>query len=260
MHLQVRLLHCDGGRRVVMVSAHEGERLLGSALGEAGDAEEAEDRARARLLTRLQSPGSAPETRTRAHQAPAPSPQAPVPAPAALSPASPLSASSPPPLPSLPDSPPAAPPVPASPVEDPQDWSAELTHLDLQLRRLGWDRDREAAYLQRCFGHPSRDRITVYVDLIAYLQAIEGLEPGCDPATAAVPLRRADLLEQCNLLLQQLGWDGSMGRSFLEKHLGVSSRQQLKDADLLRFNILLEEETLRASADGPAAPGPAAEG
>jgi hypothetical protein len=47
-----------------------------------------------------------------------------------------------------------------------------------------------------------------------------------------------------------------MGRSFLEKHLGVSSRQQLKDADLLRFNMLLEEETLRAADGGPAAPGP----
>jgi len=128
--------------------------------------------------------------------------------------------------------------------EDPQDWSAELTHLDLQMRRLGWDRDREATYLQRSFGHPSRDRITVYADLIAYLQAIEALEPGCDPTAAAVPLRRADLLDQCNLLLQQLGWDGAMGRGFLEKHLGVSSRQQLKDADLLRFNMLLEEETL----------------
>lgn len=148
-------------------------------------------------------------------------------------------------------------PLPASPspAEEPQDWSAELTHLDLQLRRLGWDREREAAYLQRCFGHPSRDRITVYADLIAYLQAIETLEPGCDPTTAAVPLRRADLLEQCNQLLQLLGWDGSMGRSFLEKRMGVSSRQQLKDADLLRFNMLLEEETMRAAAEEPATPG-----
>lgn len=254
MHLQVRLLHCDGGRRVVLVSAHEGERLLGSALGEAGDAEEAEDRARARLLTRLQSPGPGQEGPTRA-------PEAPARAPAALSPVSPLPAS---PAPASPPPQPAAAPLPVpaptSPVEDPQDWSAELTHLDLQLRRLGWDREREAAYLQRCFGHPSRDRITVYADLIAYLRAVEGLEPGCDPATAPVPLRRADLLEQGNLLLQQMGWDGSMGRNFLEKHLGVSSRQQLNDADLLRFNMLLEEVTLRASADGPTPPGPEAGG
>jgi hypothetical protein len=245
MHVQVRLLHCDGGRRVVLVSARDGERFLGSALGEAGDAEEAEDRARARLLARLQNPGEAP-----AALAPPPLKERPAP------PATRSLADSVPPLPAPPvPAPPPAPasPAPASPEEDPQDWSAELTHLDLQLRRLGWDREREAAYLQRCFGHPSRDRITVYADLIAYLQAIETLEPGCDPTTAAVPLRRADLLEQCNLLLQQLGWDGSMGRSFLEKHLGVSSRQQLKDADLLRFNMLLEEETLRAADGGAAA-------
>lgn len=284
MHVQVRLLHCDGGRRVVLVSARDGERFLGSALGEAGDAEEAEDRARARLLARLENPGPAaavpersPSLPERVSASPTPAPvkerPAPLPTrtvaasepglpappeappPAAPPPAtpSPAAASAPPepaPLPATP-----APPAPPSPVEDPQDWSAELTHLDQQLRRLGWDREREAAYLQRCFGHPSRDRITVYADLIAYLQAIETLEPGCDPATAAVPLRRADLLEQCNLLLQQLGWDGSMGRSFLEKHLGVSSRQQLKDADLLRFNMLLEEETLLAADGGPAAPG-----
>lgn len=260
MHVQVRLLHCDGGRRVVLVSARDGERFLGSALGEAGDAEEAEDRARARLLARLQNPGpaaAAPERspslpeRVSASPTPAPVKERPAPLPTRTEAASEQELPAPPQAP-----PPAAPPpAPPSPVEDPQDWSAELTHLDLQLRRLGWDREREAAYLQRCFGHPSRDRITVYADLIAYLQAIETLEPGCDPATAAVPLRRADLLEQCNLLLQQLGWDGSMGRSFLEKHLGVSSRQQLKDADLLRFNMLLEEETLLAADGGPAAPG-----
>ena len=262
MHVQVRLLHCDGGRCVVLVSARDGERFLGSALGEAGDAEAAEDRARARLLAHLQSPGPA------AAAAPELVPSAPVQDPAVVTPrpakrsaaASELPLSAPPePVPPAPPAlaPPGAtgPPAPPSPDEDPQDWSAELTHLDLQLRRLGWYREREAAYLQRCFGHPSRDRITAYADLMAYLQAIETLEPGCDPATAMVPLRRADLLEQCNLLLQQLGWDGSMGRSFLEKHLGVSSRQQLKDADLLRFNMLLEEETLGAGGGGAGAPG-----
>jgi hypothetical protein len=144
------------------------------------------------------------------------------------------------------DGTPELPPDPRD--EDPQDWSPELTRLDLQMRRLGWDREREAIYLQRCFGHPSRDRITVFADLMTYLQAIEALEPGSDPAIAAVPLRRGDLLQQCDLLLQQLGWDGSRGRSFLEQELGVSSRQQLKDADLLRFNMLLEEQTLQASS------------
>jgi len=252
MQLQVRLLHSDGGRRVVLVSAHEGERFLGSALGEAANAEEAEDRARARLLASLQTNNPPRSPR----QAPAPLPRSsspPAPEPAPLTPEpEPQQEPQPPPQP---EASPEPSPTPEGLQEDPRDWSAELTHLDLQMRRLGWDRDKEATYLKRSFGHPSRDRITVYADLIAYLQAIEALEPGSDPAAASVPLRRADLLDQCNQLLQQLGWDGCRGRSFLEQHLGVSSRQQLKDADLLRFNMLLEEETLLVAADGAAAPG-----
>ncbi len=234
MQVQVRLLQGDGGRRVVLVSAREGDRFLGSALGEAATAEEAEDRARARLLASLE-----PATTARP---PAPAP-VPAPAPEATPPSAPTAA----PPPKIVKSEPMAERL----EEAPDDWSDELTRLDLQIRRLGWDREREATYLQRCFGHPSRDRITVYADLMAYLQVIEALEPGCDPATAPVPLRRSDLLQQCDQLLLQLGWDGSRGRRFLEQHLGVSSRRQLKDSDLLRFNMLLEEETLQGIAGPP---------
>jgi hypothetical protein len=264
MQLQVRLLHCDAGSRVVLVSAREGERFLGSALGEAGHAEEAEDRARARLLASLVPPGTqgsdAPSQRPRSGAAAIRAePLEPLPQAQPVRPSSPpsseVSAGVQPlprpraPLPQL-TPPPTATPATERQEEDPQDWSSELAELDLQMRRLGWDREREGLYLQRSFGHPSRERITVYADLRAYLQAIALLEPGCDPATAALPLRRSELLVQCNQLLQQLGWDGSRGRRFLEQHLGVSSRQQLKDDDLLRFNMLLEEETLQAASAG----------
>jgi hypothetical protein len=53
VELRAELLHADGSGRVVRVSAHQGERLLGSCLGEAPDAERAEDRAVARLRARL---------------------------------------------------------------------------------------------------------------------------------------------------------------------------------------------------------------
>lgn len=239
MQVQVQLLQGDGGRRVVLVSAQEGDRFLGSALGEAATAEEAEDRARARLLASLE-----PATTARP-PAPAPPPnRPPAPAPAPGPEATPPSAPAAAPPPQIVKGEPMA-----ERLEDaPDDWSDELIRLDLQVRRLGWDREREATYLQRCFGHPSRDRITVYADLMAYLQVVEALEPGCDPATAPVPLRRSDLLQQCDQLLRQLGWDGSRGRRFLEQHLGVSSRRQLKDSDLLRFNMLLEEQTLQGTA------------
>ncbi|MFO0137976.1 MAG: hypothetical protein ACK535_08150, partial [Cyanobacteriota bacterium] len=53
MELRAQLVHADGQVRVVHVSAYAGEQLLGSALGEAPDAEAAEDRALQRLLARL---------------------------------------------------------------------------------------------------------------------------------------------------------------------------------------------------------------
>ncbi|MFZ0408826.1 MAG: hypothetical protein WAM11_12060 [Cyanobium sp.] len=138
------------------------------------------------------------------------------------------------------------------PPPDPEDWSSDLAALDLQLRRLGWDRDREATYLQRAFGHPSRNRLTNYSDLRAYLQTLERLPEGSEPAMAAVPLRRSELLRQCDTLLAQLGWNADQGRSFLERELQAASRQQLNDQQLLHFNMLLESEML-AAASGQAA-------
>jgi len=270
MQLQARLVHAESGRRVVEVTAHEHGELLGSALGEAASSEEAEDRALARLLARLNRPAApapeAPAPQSPALQSPAlqPSPEGqpslglepdlersqPAATPMTPPPVTPIPAlteSKPPaPEPSLPSLPKAssATEAPQEPLPDPDDWSSELARIDLQLRRLGWQREQESSYLERAFGHPSRSRLTSYADLLAYLQALEALEPGCDPSNAPVPLRRRDLLVQCDGLLAQLGWDAQQGRRFLERQFQASSRQQLSDEQLLQFNMLLEGELI----------------
>ena len=276
MQLQARLVHAEPGRRVVEVSAHHNGELLGSSLGEGGTAEEAEDRALARLRTRLSltapepaqpaAPGPArPEPPCNASSpqgssAPPAAPPASRPAPPKRTPAAPA-----PQQPSeenqtsleLPALPRQA-PMPASsesaperamappqePAPDPEDWSSELAQIDLELRRLGWQREQESTYLERAFGHPSRSRLTTYGDLVAYLQGLQALEAGCNPADAAVPLRRRDLLSQCDALLAQLQWDAGQGRQFLERQFQVNSRQQLSDTQLLQFNMLLEGELI----------------
>jgi hypothetical protein len=286
--------------RVVHVSAYAGEQLLGSALGEASDAEAAEDRALQRLMARLAAappPGAAigPAVAATPVQVPPASAAAAIPAPIAAqiqsAPAAAASASATSHQPQLesaakaPKEHPAAPPgeatssrlapIAAPPAEpaaaaalapafepapdpapepaaeppaDPEDWSSELLHLDRELQRLQWGRAEEEVYLQRAFGHPSRNRLTSYADLLAYLRAIEALGSPADPATAAVPMRRQDLLSQCDALLRQLGWPRERARQFLERQLQVSSRQQLSDQDLLQFNLLLEGELLAAGA------------
>jgi hypothetical protein len=254
--LKVRLVHAEPGQRVVQVSAWQGNSCLGSALGEAASAEDAEERAITRLQQRLAAavPAGAPE--------PAAAPAAnaavrhPVIRPAATPAPPPVvdnegSEPQEPPQPSLFSSsepvPTAEPLPPAASVEppaDPDDWSDELAELDVQLHRIGWDRSQEGQYLQRAFGHPSRNRLTAYADLVSYLRCLRNLSAGSDPNSAPVPLRRKDLLEQSDQLLRSLQWDAARGRQLLEQQFQLSSRQQLSDEQLLQFNMLLEESLM----------------
>jgi hypothetical protein len=261
MQLEAQLVHAEPGKRVVQVRALANDQCLGSALGEAPTAEEAEDRASTRLLTRLtaepepipQLP-SQPPSQPIARPQPLSEPQTKTQVPAAILTAIPSQA--PPPEvatasgealnntePKLPPFQKLEPPSEEQ-GDEPEDWSSELAGLDLQLQRLGWSRDEEAIYLERAFHHPSRNRLTSYVDLVAYLKALEALSPGANPGNAPVPLRRRDLLSQCDQLLGQLQWDASRGRSYLDQHFSLSSRQQLNDTQLLQFNMLLEGELM----------------
>jgi hypothetical protein len=239
MLIQIQLVHAEPGRRVVLASAMGDQGCLAMALGEADTAEAAEDRARSRLQQRLEAqprpvaPSPRPRTDPRPASSPEPDPQ---PEAQAEAQAEQLLAPAPEPEPE--------PETASEPAMDPEDWSAELANLELQLRRLGWSREQESTYLLRAFGHGSRARLTRYSDLVSYLRALKGFSPGDDPASCPVPLRRTDLLSQCDQLLRSLHWDASRGRQLLETHFDRSSRQQLSDAQLLEFNMLLEGELL----------------
>lgn len=276
--LKARLVHAEPGSRVVEVSAWRGEQCLVSCLGEAADAEQAEQRARQRLQGLLEATPAAtglkqpqPPTETAPEQ---PQPVAQPPAAAPVPPPATAPAAAPAPraslvrhggaTPSLPKVPPSshtagddpAPMVPQEPQADPDDWSEELAELDIQLQRIGWDRSQEGQYLERCFGHPSRSRITSYADLVSYLRGLRTLPVGATPANAAVPLRRSELLQQSDQLLQSLRWEAAQGRDLLEQHFQLSSRQQLNDEQLLQFNMLLEGELIQAGSGQPTAAPP----
>jgi len=133
---------------------------------------------------------------------------------------------------------------PSEAPTDPDDWSEELTAIDLELQRIGWDRDSEKVYLERAFGHASRHRLTRFSDLVAYLKRLRDLSPDSDPGLAAIPLRRSDLVMQGDEILQRLKWSQQQAKNFLNQHLQASSRQQLTDEQLLSFNIMLEEQLL----------------
>ncbi|EAQ67870.1 hypothetical protein SynRS9909_01125 [Synechococcus sp. RS9909] len=249
MRTQARLCHIDERRCVVEVMLIGAEGVIASALGQGADAESAEDRALSRLQQRLAATPAPPAATPSAATPPA---AVPPPAPAPI--AAPAPAASPAPAPA-----PAPDPEPPSEAPtDPEDWSDELAAIDLELQRLGWDRQQERLYLERAFGHGSRHRLTRYNDLVAFLKRLRSLEPGISAESAPVPLRRSDLISQGDQMLQTLRWSSAQAREFLQQHLQASSRQQLSDEQLLQFNMLLEEQLL-ALTPSPGSPSPQAE-
>lgn len=233
MRTQARLCHIDERRCVVEVMVIGAEGVIASALGQGGDAESAEDRALSRLQQRL---GATPAPPAATPPDATPSTPAPPPAPAPTAP---------------------EPEPPSEAPTDPEDWSDELAAIDLELQRLGWDRQQESLYLERAFGHGSRHRLTRYSDLVAFLKRLRSLEPGISADSAPVPLRRSDLISQGDQMLQTLRWSSAQAREFLQQHLQASSRQQLSDEQLLQFNMLLEERLL-ALTPPPGSPSPQA--
>ena len=251
MQIRAELCHVDTLRCIVRVEASTDGAVLGSALGEAATAEEAEERALQRLNTRLQisppqrleqvavSPQDNASSKAADHLAvehvaverprkiEAPEPFAPAPS------ATPQISNT--------QDPPSETPT------DPDDWSDELTAIDLEIRRIGWTREQEQAYLTRAFGLGSRHKLTRYADLVAYLRQLKLIQANDDASTAPAPIRRGDLLNQGDSMLKQLGWNSDQARAFLQQHLGSTSRQQLSDEQLLQFNMLLEEQTLKSS-------------
>ncbi|MEB3234004.1 MAG: hypothetical protein VKM98_01125, partial [Cyanobacteriota bacterium] len=148
MPVEVELVHAEPGRRVVLARWLEGGEISATALGEGSDAEEAEDRARARLGATTPGPAPIPKAvrpqpATNAVSLPAPV-AIPVAAPIASEPAAPAAKttqqpsfelSSPGPAPSQANSTSeVAHPAPLEPAADPEDWSSELANLDLQLK------------------------------------------------------------------------------------------------------------------------------
>ena len=220
---QVDVLHADAEKVVVRVSCINAG-VVAAALGEAAGAEEAEDRALARLQQRLA-------------QAPR---QSQIPAPVQRINPEPISQP-------FQEATKEAITEPVNeqiqePIQEPEDWSDELTAVELELQRLGWDRHQEGIYLERAFALASRNRLVNYADLVIYLKALRTLEPPCSAATAAIPLLRAAMLKASDQLLGQLQWGADQGRSFLAEHFSHSSRLQLSDDQLQQFNGLLQKQ------------------
>ena len=248
MKTKVDICHIDNNRCVVRVSGFDGEEDLGSSLGEAADAEEAENRARQRLEDRQTD-----QKEIMGAKRPRQDPQTQQPKPTKIP-----SQKNPDTLEVQRAAPRASINVQANEPEqvsleepneaptDPEDWSEELTAIDMQLKHIGWNREQENTYLERAYGHGSRHKLTRYSDLVSFLNKLKSLDIGAEASSVQTPLRRSDLITQGDTMLTTLEWGQDSAKTFLQSKLGATSRQQLSDEQLLEFNMLLEEQLIAA--------------
>ena len=245
MRTKVKICFIDSTRCIVRVTGFDGELSLGSSLGEAASAEQAEDSARQRLIERIKGYEQSHETKTRETE----SKNQPEKKEASRLTAQELSKKR-----NLSErnaqtthqiqekeATKANQETNEAPT-DPEDWSEELTAIDIQLKRIGWNRDKEQIFLERAYGHGSRHKLTKYSDIVSFLSQLTKFEKGVNADIAPIPHKRGDLILEGDTIIQKLGWKKEDAKEFLQKKFDETSRQKLSDEQLIKFNQLIKNQ------------------
>ena len=245
MRTKVKICFIDSTRCIVRVTGFDGELSLGSCLGEAASAEQAEDSARQRLIERIKGYEQSHETKTRGTE----SKNQPEKKEASRLTAQELSKKR-----NLSErnaqithqiqekeATKANQETNEAPT-DPEDWSEELTAIDIQLKRIGWNRDKEQIFLERAYGHGSRHKLTKYSDIVSFLSQLTKFEKGVNADIAPIPHKRGDLILEGDTIIQKLGWKKEDAKEFLQKKFDETSRQKLSDEQLIKFNQLIKNQ------------------
>ena len=207
MRIESKLCHISENKAVVLVNGWDNEKSLGSALAEGPTVEDAEDKAISRLNTRINA-----STNTMA------------------SIKSKNDDNINPVKVELPIS------QKISNIEnekEPNDWSNELTEIDLEIQRLKWSREDEINFLEKTLGYNNRNKITNYRDIVNYLDILKKVN--IEQQTKAVKVNVNSLLEESEKVLRDLSWDHNQGREYLQKEFNVSSRKELTEQQLISF-------------------------
>ncbi len=240
MRIHSELCHKDENIAIVKVTGWENDKILGTSLGEANSAEEAEDRAIKRLINLLNTKkvdGTSSEksnivdssnnlnkiiqqdiiNNSKAKK------DIETKSPREVDEDKIISKNS------------------ITEQKEPIDWSEELSIIDANLKRLCWDREKEGIYLDRAFGYKNRNMITEFSVIKKFVEALEKTKSGTKPEFADLPLQREDLMQKSNKLLSLLDWDMPKARTYLNSKFNCQTRQQLTDNQLSEFNKLLTQ-------------------
>ena len=118
-------------------------------------------------------------------------------------------------------------------TQEPNDWSNELTAIDIEIERLNWSREDEINFLERTFGYNNRSKITNYDDIIKYLNLLK--KTNIKSNGDLVEKNITNLIKESDNILRDLSWDNTQGREYLQKVFNVSTRMELNEEQLISF-------------------------
>ena len=224
MLIQSELCHIEANRTIVRVSAWKGEKSLGSALGEGPTVEIAEDKGIKRLMDRIKLENlvssdeliernkvtihSTNEDKNKQDR----------------------------------DCSNDTKQTLTNSNKDPEEWSKELSEIEIEIKRLKWDRQQENKFLKEFCGKADRNRITSYRDLLKYLERLKSIKENETNDGQLEESEKNKLISSSDYIIKKLNWSTAKAREFLNKKMKVSSRQQLKEDDLKEFISLLKLE------------------
>ncbi len=208
MRIESKLCHISENKSVVQVSGWVNDKFIGTALAEAPTVEIAEDKAISRLKQRTnQVINEVSENKSRIE----------------ANIKKPLSVE----LPNNKSH------EDINSIDEPCDWSNELTAIDSEIKRLNWSRDDEINFLIKTFGYNNRNKITKYNDIVNYLNLLKKLDCLITHNNNKGKIKK--LIEESDSILMDLSWDHTQGRDFLQKEFNVSSRNELDENQLISF-------------------------
>ena len=116
---------------------------------------------------------------------------------------------------------------------DPTDWSKELAEIDIEIKKLNWTRDNESLYISKEYGYSNRQNITNYKELTSYLEKLKELNN--QTTNKLTEHSKESLILESDTLLNELSWDYTKGREYIQNEFNVSTRKDLSQDQLTLF-------------------------
>ena len=121
------------------------------------------------------------------------------------------------------------------------DWSNELNEIEMQLRRLNWNKEDEMKIIKYIFGYDNKNRITDYSQIKVLLSELKSIDKDTTSQEHVDSISKDNLILKSSMLLEILGWSPNKGREYINNQFNVLSRAELNCEQLLSFNNSLKK-------------------